>query len=323
MIKVSVIVPVYNGEKYIARCIDSLLKQTLKEIEIIIINDGSTDKTDEIINSYLPDERIKYFKRTNHGIGSTRNFGLKQASGEYIGFVDGDDFIEHNMYEELYDKAYRESLDIVVCDYYRDFEESNTSIVDHVNGFYCDIINLKELPNLVNIVNLSPWNKLYKRDMINIDEENFPEKLKYEDAPFVMRMMTRAEKIGKVDLPLYHYMIHKNSETTVIDKRVFDIFSIISLIRNEHYNKQYLQEPLDYLTVQRLSDYNIQQRNQRDKELRNKFIDMSFKYIKENVKDYKKNKYYKDLSFLKRIIEKNIVITKLYCNIYAWIKYRK
>ena len=87
MIKVSVIVPVYNGEKYIARCIDSLLKQTLKEIEIIIINDGSVDKTDEIINSYLPDERIKYFKRTNHGIGSTRNFGLKQASGEYIGLL--------------------------------------------------------------------------------------------------------------------------------------------------------------------------------------------------------------------------------------------
>lgn len=323
MIKVSVIVPVYNGEKYIAKCIESLLKQTLKEIEIIIINDGSTDKTDEIINSYLPDGRVKYLKKTNHGIGSTRNFGLKQSSGEYIGFVDGDDFVEHNMYELLYDKASKESLDMVVCDYYRDFEETNTSIIDHISGFNHGVINLKESPNLVNIVNLSPWNKIYKRDMININEENFPEKLKYEDAPFVMRMMSRAEKIGKIDSPLYHYMIHKNSETTVIDKRVFDIFLVIDLIRSEHYDKSYLQESLNYLTVQRLSDYNIQQRNQCDKRLRNKFIDMSFKYMKENVNNYKKNKYYKDLPFLKRIIEKNIIITKLYCNIYAWIKHRK
>lgn len=323
MIKVSVIVPVYNGENYISRCIDSLLKQTLTEIEIIIINDGSTDKTDEIINSYLSDERIKYFKRTNYGIGNTRNFGIKQACGEYIGFVDSDDFVEYNMFEKLYDKITHDKLDLVVCDFYRDFEETKSSIVEHINGFDNGITNLNESPNLVNLVNLSPWNKLYRKDIIDENEENFPEKLKYEDAPFVMRMMSRAKKIGKVDSPLYHYMIHKNSETTVVDKRVFDIFLIFDLIRSEHYDKFYLQEQLDYLIVQRLSDYNIQQRNQKDKILRNKFIDMSFKYLKENVKDYKQNKYYKALPLLKRIIEKNIIMTKLYCNIYALIKYRK
>lgn len=321
MTKVSIIVPAYNVEKYIGRCIESLLNQTLKEIEIVLINDGSTDKTDEIINSYLSDKRIKYFKRTNHGIGATRNFGLKEATGEYIGFVDGDDYIEHNMFELLYEKACSDSLDLVVCDFYRDFEETNSSCIEKIYGLE-DGTNLRKSPNLINLINLSPWNKLYKKNMINVDDENFPETLKYEDTPFVMRMIDKAESIGKVDLPLYHYMIHKNSETTVMDKRVFDIFSIFDILRKEHINKPYLKEELDYLTIQRLSDYNIQQRNQKDKTLRKKFINQSFDYMKLNVPNYKRSRYYKDRFFLKRIIEKNIVITKLYCNIYAWLKYR-
>lgn len=220
MIKVSIIVPAYNAEHYIARCIDSLLNQTLKEIEIIVINDGSTDRTDEIINTYLHDSRIKYFKRTNHGIGNTRNFGLKQAVGEYIGFVDADDYVEYNMYDILYKRAKSENLDLVLCDFYRNFEETNTFLVEKINGFQNNNTNLKKSPNLLNLINLSPWNKIYKKNMINVMEENFPEKLKYEDTPFVIRMLTKADNIGKVELPLYHYMIHKNSETTVMDKRV-------------------------------------------------------------------------------------------------------
>lgn len=322
MTKVSIIVPAYNVEKYIARCIDSLLSQTLTDIEIIIINDGSTDKTDEIINSYLPEDRIKYFKRTNHGIGNTRNFGLKEASGEYIGFVDSDDYVEDNMFEELYKKANMEDLDLVVCDFYRNFEETQALMIEKILGFEDGITSLKKSPQLINLINLSPWNKLYKKNMINVLEENFCESLKYEDTPFVIRMIDKANKIGKVDLPLYHYAVHKNSETTVIDKRVFDLFSIFDIIRLEHANKDYLQDELNYFIVQRLSDYNIQQRNQKDKFLREKFIDMSFAYLSENVENYKQNKYYKDLSLLKRIIEKNIVITKLYCNIYAWLKNR-
>ena len=124
MTKVSIIVPCYNVEKYIDRCLLSLINQTLKEIEIILINDGSTDRTDEIIQKYLNDNRIKYFKRTNHGIGNTRNFGLKEATGEYIGFVDSDDYIELNMIELLYKKATEKNLDIVVCDFYRNFDET-------------------------------------------------------------------------------------------------------------------------------------------------------------------------------------------------------
>ena len=100
MVKVSVIVPIYNSEKYLKRCIDSLVNQTLTEMEFILINDGSTDGSDSIINSYS-DSRIKYFKRSNHGIGATRNFGIEHSSGDFIGFLDSDDYVEPDMFEKL------------------------------------------------------------------------------------------------------------------------------------------------------------------------------------------------------------------------------
>ena len=322
MIKVSIIVPCYNVENYIDRCISSLINQTLKEIEIILINDGSTDKTEEIIKKYLKDSRIKYFNRTNHGIGNTRNFGLKQAVGEYIGFVDSDDYIELNMFELLYQKAKEDSLDIVVCDFYRNFEETKIEIIDYIEGIK-EITNLKENPVLLNKINLSPWNKLYKKDLININKENFMEKLKYEDAPFVINMLVKANTIGKIDKPLYHYAIHQNSETTIMNEKVFDLFEIFDVILEEHKNKEYLKDELDYLIVQRFSDYSIQQRNQKNKKLREEFIDMAFEYMRKNTRNYRKNKYYKNISLPKRIIEKNKTIAKLYCNIYAYIKIRK
>lgn len=319
MIKVSVIVPVYNVSKYIKRCMDSLVNQTLDDIEFIIINDGTKDDSEEIIKTYKSD-KIKYYKRANHGIGNTRNFGLKHANGEYIGFVDSDDYIECDMFEKLYNKAKQDNLDIVVCDFYRDNEESNTSSVDYINGFKNGNTNLKEQPDLINNINLSPWNKLYKRELIDVNSENFVETLKYEDAPFVIRMLDKAKMIGKIDKPLYHYMIHKNSETTIMDKRVFDMFEIYNIIYNEHKDKEYLKDSLEYLFVCGLSNYNLQQRNQKDKKLRYEFINRSFDYMNSHATTKNKKRYYKNVQFLRRLIEQSKFLTKLYCNLYIKFK---
>lgn len=319
--KLSVIVPIYNGEKYINRCLDSLVNQTIDDIEYIVINDGSTDNTDTIIKKYLPNQKIKYFKRDNHGIGNTRNFGLKQATGEYIGFVDGDDYIEDNMFEILYNKAIKDNLDMVVCDFYRDYEEDNKQIVECINGL--DNSNLFVNPSLVNKINTSPWNKIYKKSLISSENDLFPEKIKYEDAPFVMNMMIKAQKIGKVDVPLYHYMIHKNSETTKVDEKIFDIFPILNIIQNQSKDKIYLKDEIEYFIVQRLSDYNIQQRNQKDRKTRNKFIEESFKYIEANVSMKIRKRYYANIGFLKGIIESNQIITKFYCELVNLFKINK
>ena len=119
MIKVSVIVPVYNQEKRLHRCMDSLVNQTLDSIELIVINDGSTDKSLKVLNEYKEKypKKIKLITRENKGISITRNEGLSIAKGKYVGFVDSDDYVELDMYEKLYNKVEQEKCDIVICNY--------------------------------------------------------------------------------------------------------------------------------------------------------------------------------------------------------------
>lgn len=115
MVKVSVIVPIYNAEKYLKQCLDSIVNQTLKDIQIILINDGSTDRSDEICKQYLSDERVIYYKKENEGLAAARADGIERAQGEYIGFVDSDDWMELDAYEKMYNAAQLNHADIVFC----------------------------------------------------------------------------------------------------------------------------------------------------------------------------------------------------------------
>lgn len=115
MLKVSVIVPIYNAEKYLVQCLDSIYSQTLKDIEIILINDGSTDRSADICKKYLTDSRTVYYYKENEGLAAARQDGMERASGEYIGFVDSDDWIEPDMYEKMYQAAVSNHSDVVFC----------------------------------------------------------------------------------------------------------------------------------------------------------------------------------------------------------------
>ena len=117
--KVSVIIPVYNVENYIEKCLESVINQTIDEIEIIVVNDGSTDLSKERINKYLNKykDKIKYLEKENGGLSSARNYGMKFATGEYIAFLDGDDYIELDAYQKMYEKAKEENADMVECDF--------------------------------------------------------------------------------------------------------------------------------------------------------------------------------------------------------------
>lgn len=123
--KASIIVPVYGVEKYISKCLDSLVNQTLNDIEILVVNDGTKDNSQKIIDKYVkkyPD-KVKSFIKENGGQGSARNYGLKQANGDYIGYVDSDDYVELDMYEKLYNKVISDNLDIAICDNYNVSED--------------------------------------------------------------------------------------------------------------------------------------------------------------------------------------------------------
>ena len=311
MVDISIIVPIYNASKYLKKCLDSLVNQTKKELEFILINDGSTDDSESIIKSYS-DDRIKYYKRSNHGIGKTRNFGINKSTGKYIMFLDSDDYLEEDACELLYKKIEKDNLDLVVCDFYKVINNSNN--LEKITNF--KNTSLKDNPNLLLDINLAPWNKIYRSDLINNNNIKFIEDLKYEDAPFVALALLKSKKIGKVDKPLINYTIHDSSETTVRDKRVFDIIKIVDIIRNHFKDYTWSREVIDTLTIKILVNYNIQQRYIEDKNIRNEFIDKTFSYLEKNMPSYKRNIYFKERSMLKSFIEKNRGLSKLYCNLY-------
>ena len=311
MIDISIIVPAYNAEKYIKKCIDSMIRQTKEELEFIIVNDGSTDNTENLVKEYK-DKRIKYFKNKNQGIGKTRNFGIDKAKGKYIMFLDSDDYLEKTACEKMYQKAENNDLDVVICDFYKEYDDGRIEEI-HTDDF--ENSSLKENPDIITEY-LCPWAKIYKRDLLNKHNIRFVENLKYEDAPFVIEALAEANKIGKVDECLNYYLIHGNSETTVRDRRCFDILKIIDKIRKYTKDKPYLEEKINKLTVRIITNYTIQQRVQKDKKVGIEFIEEAFSYLKKEVPDYKKNKYYEGRGFLRRTIEKSKFLTKLYCKFY-------
>lgn len=309
MIDISIIVPIYNAENFIRRCIDSLINQTKKEIEIILINDGSTDNSEKIIKTYK-DDRIKYFKNKNQGIGKTRNFGIAKSTGKYIMFVDSDDYLELDACEKLYNKIKEDNSDLVVCDFYRVENENKEEVI--INDF--NSTSLSENKNLLLDINLAPWNKLYSSNLIKKNNIKFTEDLKYEDALFVVDSIRFSKRISKLNECLNNYVIHGNSETTVRDNRVFDIIKIIDIIRHK-FNDEY-KDTIDTLTISILMNYNIQQRVQKNWKVGKRFIDESFNYLEKNIPGYKKDKYFKSRGFIKSFIEKHKMITKIYCAVY-------
>ena len=314
--KVSVIVPVYNTEKYLKNCIDSLLKQNFDDYEIIVINDLSPGNAEEIIKSYN-DKKIVYIKnKTNKGIGYNRNLGIKKAKGEYVCFIDSDDYVKEDFISKMYNYSKENNLDLCVCDYVNVDEEGNKLKEFNLSDF-C-ITNYEENNKILCEINLAPWNKLYKKDMLVKNKIEFSETLKYEDLSFVALSIKNSKKIGKINEQLNYYTIHNNSETTTRDKRVFDIFKQLDIVRDEYKSGKYLDE----LTVSVLLNYTIQQRYQIDKDTQSKFIDDAFKYLNDNNIDYKHSEYIKNRSFLKRLIEKNKFITKIYFKIYSMLKTR-
>ena len=311
MSDISIIVPAYNAEKYISKCLDSLINQTKKELEFIIVNDGSTDNTEKIVEDYK-DDRIKYFKNKNQGIGKTRNFGIEKASSKYIMFLDSDDYLENNVCEEMFNKAEKDKLDLVICDFYKEYDDGR---IEEIKTPSFENSSLKDNPNIITEY-LCPWAKIYKSSLLKDNNIRFVEDLKYEDAPFVIEALDKAKKIGKVDKCLNYYLIHGNSETTVRDKRCFDILKIIDKIRTYTKDKDYLKEKIDKLTVRIITNYTIQQRVQIDKKVGEEFIDEAFSYLEKEVPDYKNNKYYENRGFIRRTIEKNKFLTKIYCKLY-------
>lgn len=190
MSKVSIVVPIYNVEKYLEQCIDSIINQTLKDIEIILVDDGSPDNCPQICDDYAKkDSRIKVVHKKNGGLSSARNAGIEVATGDYIGFVDSDDYIELDMYEKMYSIAIENNVDFVMSDYYRVSDGGKViATLDMDEGIYeKNKIKRDIFPTLImgDDINygslLAVWHCLYKRELLEKNNLIFDEEVKYSE----------------------------------------------------------------------------------------------------------------------------------------------
>jgi len=216
MVRVSIIVPVYNVEKYLRRCLDSLVKQTLKDIEIICINDGSTDMSEQILDEYaLQDNRIIVLKQEQSGQSAARNRGIETACGEYIGFVDSDDWVDKDFFEKLYNSAVKNKADIAVAGIvrlYRWFKDiylkfDNERVTDDID----EIFTLCDVPEYSYV-----WNKIYNREKLLKTGLRFEEGIFYEDVIFTPQVLFSLGKMVIVPDTCYYYW--RNSASTVTKK---------------------------------------------------------------------------------------------------------
>ncbi|MGL5749960.1 MAG: glycosyltransferase family 2 protein [Paraclostridium sp.] len=207
---ISIIVPVYNVENYLKKCLDSIVSQSFKNIEIIIVNDGSTDNSREICDEYKKkDNRIKVIHKENEGLSSARNRGIDISKGKYIGFIDSDDWIDKYMYEKLYNLCEKTSSDIGICNFFRNENERN--VEDEVVIELDNIEGMRELFK-GNLYRFSACNKLFKKSCF----ENiiFPEGRVHEDLSTTYKVFSNANKIVYTNYLGYFYFVRENSILT-------------------------------------------------------------------------------------------------------------
>ncbi|WP_088070505.1 glycosyltransferase family 2 protein [Gottfriedia luciferensis] len=214
--EISIIVPVYKVEQYLKKCIDSILGQTFKDFELILVDDGSPDLCGKICDEYAElDNRVKVIHKENGGLSSARNAGIKIAKGKYIAFVDSDDFIHLKMYEILHNYAEKHSSDIVICDYLEVDEDEvidTTSLNEQFNEEnYTNIEALYELYTNMGVQFVVVWNKLFKRHLF--DNLNFEENKIHEDEFIAHRLLYNCSKITYLPIKLHYYLQRTNSIT--------------------------------------------------------------------------------------------------------------
>lgn len=213
-VKITIIVPIYKVEKYLAKCIDSILNQTFKEFELILVNDGSPDSCGEICEEYsIRDKRVKVIHKKNGGLSSARNAGINIARGEYIAFVDSDDFIHKNMYEILYTNAINTSSDIVICDYFivseKEIIQDESCQIKIQPKTFTNIEALRELYRDDRIKFVVAWNKLYKKSLFS--KLRYKEGRIHEDEFIIHTILYECSKVSYLPVKLYFYLQTDNS----------------------------------------------------------------------------------------------------------------
>ncbi len=321
--KVSVIIPVYKCEEYLKKCLDSVLIQSFQDFEIIVVNDGSPDNSQKIIDDYVSKfpSIIKGYKKANGGLSSARNFGLKYATGDYILFLDSDDYLKENMIKSMYEKAIKDDSDIVICD----------TIVTDGNNEYILKSNLKYSDdNIRNYIISYPMVciRLIKKEFF--ETIKFKEGIFYEDLETMPKLAMLTNKITFTNEATYYYLQREGSITSAkkeYNSKILDIFEVLDSVEKfyEKYgNLELYKEEIEYLyithilrsTTLRLLDCKNSKKVKNNLEKINKIMYTKFPMWRKNTYYSKStlkfklvcnlayNKHYKLLTYIKKISNK-------------------
>lgn len=247
---ISIIIPVYNVEKYVGKCLDSIINQTYRNLEIIVVDDGSTDGCNNICKTYVEkDKRIKLIQQKNSGLSSARNIGIKNAHGKYVGFVDSDDWIEREMYQTLYENITVHNADISICgikkvnNEHENIKLRRPKIIEYTQTEYIKkFFKIKSQD-----CEYYAWNKLYKKELL--DNSQYPIGLTSEDVLGTYKAILRAQKIVATTQKFYHYRQNDKSITGKFSKKDFDLIKIWDKV--VQYTEKNAPEYSDYAMLNR------------------------------------------------------------------------
>lgn len=285
---ISIIIPAYNEEKRIKKCIDSLTRQTYKNIEIIVVNDGSTDNTLSVLKK-IKDDRLNVITTENGGQGHARNVGIKKAKGNLITFVDSDDYVSCDLVKKLYDNLLKNDSDISICNILK-IQNGNEIKFNNYNSFFKeDIINYM-------ISHPGPVGRLYKKSLFKKNNIYFLEKCIYEDLGTIPLLGIYAKKVSYIEDYLYYYIVRDNSSMNQIkySKKLEDIFRVMEHLKNQFNIQKAYYDVLEYLYIEHLL-YSAYLRFLSFKEGQNHCTFIS-NYIKTNYPKWRNNKIYKKKS---------------------------
>lgn len=233
MVKVSIIVPVYNVEKYLAKCLDSLVNQTLREIEIIIVNDGSKDDSAQIAQRYATQypEKVMYLEKENGGLSDARNFGIDYANGAYLAFVDSDDFVLPTMMEEMYGLCQKHDADIAICNLQKVNENGEiTQKLGQLSNFPT-VFTLAERPDAFADMSYFACNKIFRKNLFA--HLRFRKGLHFEDIELIPRILLRVNTIARTDMYHYQYFERTNSISKSHTIRGLDMLEAVETVTQD------------------------------------------------------------------------------------------
>ena len=300
MTKVSVIVPIYNVEKYLKKCLDSLVGQTLKDIEILAINDGSPDNSQKIVDEYVKKyDNIKSYIKENGGQSDARNFGLEKAKGDYIVFVDADDWIDKDFLKVMYENAKAHNSDIVICDFEEIYENGVTKIKKEIDK------NIEDIQKAYMIAMPGFCNKMFKKDFLIKIDFKFINNIFYEDLAIYPIVAAKTNNISYIDRALYKYRIRQGSTMNQQKntKRLLDIFKVFEYIESgmeSISNKENFYEEIEYIYINHLL-HAASLRFIKYKDENENLIKIS-KIMKTKYPKWRKNKYYKKENWKYKLI---------------------